>query len=136
MKPEDDRPAARKHATPRLRGMAMALALAYVLVLQALLGGVASGAHAAGGVTVDAYGQVLCLGSSASAPSPADPSHHAPDCCTTGCNMSAGSALPPPANAALAAPSVQPLRTALPRTPRLALAAARSPRHTRAPPLA
>jgi len=77
------------------RMMATALVAAYLLVLQALLGGLAAGTHAGAGVTVDAFGQVLCRGASTGTDSPADPAHHTPDCCTTGCQTSATSGLPP-----------------------------------------
>ncbi|MGA0563591.1 hypothetical protein ACO2RV_14190 [Ancylobacter sp. VNQ12] len=120
-----------------LRRMAMALAVAYLVVLQALLGGLASGAHAGSLASVDAFGQVLCLGVQTGPASPDDPAHHTPDCCATGCQTSVGTALPPPAGTLLAAPSAvdhaQPL---LPRPVVLASGVERSPRHTRAPPLA
>lgn len=120
-----------------LRRMAMALAVAYLVVLQALLGGLSSGAHAGSLVSVDGFGQILCRGAQTDPSSPDDPAHHTPDCCTTGCQTSVGTALPPPAGSLLAAPSAvdhaQPL---LPRRVVLASDVERSPRHTRAPPLA
>ncbi|MCJ8141998.1 hypothetical protein MKI84_03625 [Ancylobacter sp. A5.8] len=76
----------------------MALAVAYLLVLQALLGGVATGAHAAAGLSPGA-GPTICLGMDrGDTPSgPADPAHHTPDCCTIGCQNAGLTALPPPA---------------------------------------
>ena len=124
-------------ARTTLRRMTMALAVAYLLVLQALLGGLASGAHAGSLSAVDGFGQVLCLGAHDGPSSPTDPAHHTPDCCTTGCQVGAGAALPPPIGIAVARPAavrhVQPL---LPRPLALAGSGERSPRHIRAPPLA
>ncbi|WP_428030835.1 hypothetical protein [Ancylobacter sp.] len=120
-----------------LRRLALVLAVAYVLVLQALLGGIASGAHAAGAVAVDAFGQTLCLGSHADPAAPGDPARHTPDCCTTGCQTAPGAALPPPVAAATALPvSRLQSRETPPHASRLAPAAERSTRHARAPPLA
>lgn len=130
MTPED-----RPQAT--LRRMGMALAVAYVLVLQALLGGFATGAHAASGFAVDAFGQVLCLGTHGAPSAPPDPTHHTPDCCTTGCQASLGASLPPPVPAGLArrfAPAL--VNAPLPREAVVAGGVERSPRHARAPPLA
>jgi len=116
--------------------MATALVAAYLLVLQALLGGLAAGTHAGAGVSVDAFGQVLCRGASTGTDSPADPAHHTPDCCTTGCQTSATSGLPPLAPA-FAAP-----RAAIAHTqPLLRTNLATSdldhrPHNARAPPLA
>lgn len=140
MQPEHRHPGGGMPATT-LRRMALALAVAYLVVLQTLLGGLASGAHAANGVALDAFGQVLCVGAhnaSSSAPSsPDEPAHHTPDCCTTGCQMSAGAGLPPPASISLGAPSAAVLlRKVVPRSVAVALGVERSPRHTRAPPLA
>lgn len=125
------------HTRNTLRRMAMALAVAYLVVLQALLGGVSSGAHAGSLVSVDGFGQILCRGAQADTTSPGDPAHHTPDCCTTGCQTSVGAALPPSADTALALPEA--IAHARPLLPRAALVAAsdeRTPRHTRAPPLA
>ncbi|CAA0097214.1 Uncharacterised protein [Starkeya nomas] len=136
MQPEHRHPGGRTSATT-LRQMALALAVAYLVVLQTLLGGLASGAHAASGVALDAFGQVLCVGAHNAPSSPDEPAHHTPDCCTTGCQMSAGAGLPPPASISLAAPSAAVLlRKVVPRSAAVALGVERSPRHTRAPPLA
>ena len=130
MTPED-----RPKAT--LRRMGMALAIAYVLVLQTLFGGLATGAHAASGFAVDAFGQVLCLGAHDSPAAPTDPVQHTPDCCTTGCQVSLGASLPPPALASLALAFTPVLvDVPLPREAVGARGVERSPRHTRAPPLA
>lgn len=120
-----------------LRRMAMALAVAYLVVLQALLGGVSSGAHAGSLASAGALGQVLCLSMQTAPASPADPAHHTPDCCTTGCQTSAGAALPPPAGTALALPQATThAQLLLPSVGFLAASDERTPRHTRAPPLA
>ena len=120
-----------------LRRLAMVLAVAYVLVLQALLGGMASGAHAAGFVTVDAFGQTLCLGSHSAPAAPGDPARHTPECCLTGCQAAPAAALPPPLAAMAALPaSHREARTLPPRTAGFARTPERSPRHTRAPPAA
>ncbi|MDQ0348231.1 hypothetical protein [Ancylobacter vacuolatus] len=120
-----------------LRRWALVLAVAYVLVLQALLGGLASGAHAAGGLTVDGFGQVLCLSGHGDPATPGDPARHTPDCCLTGCQAAPAAALPPPV-AALSALPAHPLvaRHLPPRAARLARAPERSPGHIRAPPRA
>ncbi|MFT0859387.1 hypothetical protein [Ancylobacter sp. G4_0304] len=88
-----------------LRRLTMALAVAYLLVLQALLGGLATGAHAAAGLSPEAA-PAICLGMArGDAPAgPADPAHHTPDCCTVGCQNAGIAALPPPAAAGLLAP--------------------------------
>lgn len=120
-----------------LRRWALVLAVAYVLVLQALLGGLASGAHAAGGLTVDGFGQVLCLSGHGDPATPGDPARHTPNCCLTGCQAAPAAALPPPV-AALSALPAHPLvaRHLPPRAARLARAPERSPGHIRAPPRA
>lgn len=120
-----------------LRRLALVLAVAYVLVLQALLGGMASGAHAAGFLTVDAFGQTLCLNSHGAPDAPGETGRHTPDCCLTGCQSAPASALPPPVATTPALPaSPSQARTLAPRTAPLAFLPERSPRHTRAPPAA
>lgn len=132
-----DRQPARPMPATALRRAAMALAVAYLLVLQAILGGMAGGAHAAAGIALDPFGQVICANGASGPASPADPAHHAPDCCTTGCQTSAGAALPPP-SAAGPARTLAPVRAraTLPPASVPARHAERTPRHTRAPPLA
>ncbi|QIB32848.1 hypothetical protein [Ancylobacter pratisalsi] len=128
-----------------LRRMAMALAVAYLVVLQAFLGGIASGAHAAGslegfggnGFGPIGLGQVICRGAQDTPASPTEPAHHTPDCCATGCLMSVGTALPPTAGTAPAArPSVVVIAVRPPFEDTLPTGVARSPRNARAPPLA
>lgn len=120
-----------------LRRWALVFAVAYVLVLQALFGGLASGAHAAGSLTVDAFGQTLCLSSHGEPAAPGEPARHTPDCCLTGCQATPAAALPPPVAAAVVLPA-GPLEARLlpPRVARLARAPQRSPGHIRAPPRA
>jgi len=117
------------------RMMGTALVAAYLLVLQALLGGLAAGTHAGAGVAVDAFGQVICRGASTSTDSPSDPAHHTPDCCTTGCQTSAATGLPPVA-LALGSPSVALSLLALPlRTDIATNGLEHRPHNARAPPL-
>ena len=120
-----------------LRRIAMALALAYLLVLQAVLGGLASGTHAAASTVSAAFGPVLCLGAHDGTDVPADPSHHLPDCCTLGCQVASGASLTPEAaTAPLPSPAWSEAETPPAHPARAVLAAERTPRHTRAPPLA
>ncbi|QFR32977.1 DUF2946 family protein [Ancylobacter sp. TS-1] len=127
----------RRTPATALRRLALVIAVAYLLVLQSLLGGLAGGAHAAGGIAVDAFGQVICSGAHDAPSSPADPARHTPDCCTTGCQTAAGAALPPPSAAVPAQPAARlSARVTLPRASAPALQPERTPRHTRAPPLA
>jgi len=122
---------------------ATALALAYLLVVQALLGGMGHGAHAASRFEAARLGgtPILCSGDllpgDMAMPQGPDgaPASHAPDCCTLGCLMAAG-ALPAPALAALPVLTAQATRTpALPLAERLA-GTSRSPAQARAPPAA
>ena len=118
------------------RMMATALVAAYLLVLQALLGGLAAGTHAGAGVAVDAFGQVLCRGASTGTNGPADPAHHTPDCCTTGCQTSVATGLPP-VELAFASPSVATTETAPPLRADIADSGLEHrPHNARAPPLA
>lgn len=122
-----------------LRRLITALAVAYLLVLQAFLGGAASGAHA--GVMLDTFGQVLCRGMGGNeekgARSSGDDLHHTPDCCITGCQTSTGAGLPPPAGFSAAMPFVLLSGTATASVIEAVLHdTERTPRHTRAPPLA
>ncbi|MBB3771785.1 hypothetical protein FHS55_002394 [Angulomicrobium tetraedrale] len=119
-----------------LRRMTMALAVAYLLVLQALLGGMATGAHAGSLATVDAFGQVLCLTGHQPPASPSAPAHHTPDCCTTGCQISALATLPPLAAGVAAPLPVVAGPARLPADAAVAAGLQRSPKNARAPPLA
>lgn len=118
----------------RLAGVA--LIAAYLLVLQALLGGLSAGAHAGAAYGVDAFGQIICRDAGGGG-SPSDPAHHTPDCCIVGCQSSAGAALLPPPAVALARPTALQGETLAPAladlgTPGLQ----RSPHNARGPPLA
>ncbi|WP_250152540.1 hypothetical protein [Ancylobacter radicis] len=119
--------------------MATALAVAYLLVLQAFIGGIASGAHAAGGLAGGELGQIICRGIQAAPEtpaSPADPAHHTPDCCTTGCQMAVGAAAPPPVPVVATTPARLAVATVLPPDQTLTFSGLkRSPRLARAPPL-
>lgn len=118
------------------RMMATALVAAYLLVLQALLGGLAAGTHAGAGVTVDAFGQVICRGASAGTSSPSDPAHHTPDCCTTGCQTSAATGLPPVAVALGAPVETASHLASRPRADSAPRGLEQRPHNARAPPLA
>lgn len=119
-----------------MRSAMTAILAAYLLVLQALLGGLASGAHAGAAFALGELGEVICRGAMDGPASPADPAHHTPDCCTAGCNVSIGTATPPGAVAfdaprpvaiaALAPVDIEPHHAAAPR----------GPHNARAPPLA
>ena len=116
--------------------MATALVAAYLLVLQALIGGLAAGTHAGASVTVDAFGQVLCRGATSGTDAPSDPNHHTPDCCTTGCQTSAATGLPPIV-LVLATPAVAIARTQpLLRAHLTENGLEHRPHNARAPPLA
>lgn len=123
-----------------LRRMVMALAVAYLVVLQALLGGIASGAHAAGSVDgfgAGTLGQVICRGAQPAPASPTEPASHTPDCCTTGCLMSVGTALPPAVGATpVARPAAVTISVRPPFADVVPVGVAHSPRNARAPPLA
>lgn len=121
---------------------ATALALAYLLVVQAILGGLGHGAHAADRFEAARFGgaPILCSGDmlpgSLAMPTGPDgaPARHAPDCCTLGCLMAAG-ALPAPLAAALPVPDAEPAAApALPAVERRA-SLARASAQARAPPL-
>jgi len=118
------------------RRMATALVAAYLLVLQALLGGLAAGTHAGAGVTVDAFGQVICRGASAGTNGPADPAHHTPDCCTTGCQTSAVTGLPPVALALGTPIETASYLASRPRADSAPRGLEHRPHNARAPPIA
>lgn len=118
-------------------GSWVALAAAYLLFVQALLTGASLGAQAAP-VAVDFHGAVICHPSALDDAAPAAPDGHggAATCCVLGC-AAGGAVLPPPGAAALAAPARRNPDLVPPRADApLALPGQRTPRHTRAPPLA
>ncbi|MFK8250504.1 hypothetical protein [Ancylobacter terrae] len=118
------------------RCAAAALALAYLLVVQAILGGLGHGAHAADRFEAARLGgaPLLCSGDMVMPAGPdGAPARHTPDCCTLGCLMAAG-ALPAPLAAALPVPDAPAARSEpLPRAG-LVADATRSPAQARAPP--
>jgi hypothetical protein len=77
------------------RKLVLSLALAYVLVLQSLLGGLAAGAMASAAVDPGSAVHIICRGASADLPEPTDPAHHTPDCCLLGCPGATGTAMAP-----------------------------------------
>lgn len=120
-----------------LRRMTMALAIAYLLVLQAVIGGIASGAHAAG-LASGTMDPAICRGAQDAAPAgPGDKTHHTPECCFSGCQITAIGGLPPVAGMGSAVPTPR-LALRMAPAPLLHLPAGpeRSPRLPRAPPRA
>jgi hypothetical protein len=119
-----------------LTTMMVAVFAAYLVVLQALLGGLASGSHAGMAYALGASGEIICSGAADLPGHPAEPAHHTPDCCLTGCNMPiAAGALPQPA----ALPALLPVALAIlvPAQPETRSSdTARGPHKARAPPLA
>jgi len=114
-----------------------AIAAAYLLVLQAVFGGLASGAHAAGMSLDRSLGMTLCApGEMPPADGGAAP-HEMPSCCMLGCFLSGSGA--PAATAGFTPVIHRPadliafqLRRDLPH----GFAAGRSPANPRAPPAA
>ena len=119
------------------RRMTMALAIAYLLVLQAVVGGIASGAHAAS-LASGTMDPVICRGVQDAAPAgPEDSSHHTPECCFSGCQITAIGGLPPVDAGGTAVPAPRCALRVAPATPlHLPAGPERSPRLPRAPPLA
>ena len=114
----------------------IALAAAYVLFVQALLTGASLGAAAA--PAVDFHGAVICTAGHGDRTDPGAPGSHgdAALCCVLGC-AAAGAALPAPDAAAGAPTPRRETRLAVvARAGPLARAAERTPRRTRAPPIA
>jgi len=116
-----------------------AISAAFLLVLQALLAGLSSGAQAAP-VQRDYFGGIICAfeGTSHSPDdgAPGAPSH-VPNCCILGCSMFGPSVAPPPDLIVLHSPALVALAARRPPTlALLGLGAERTPRQTRAPPLA
>lgn len=115
----------------------VALAAAYLVVLQAIVAGLASGAYAASFSLDRSLAITLCAGGAAPANSDSGTAgHEQPLCCTIGCSLSAGGA---PAGPADFLPIVH--RTgdlvAFQHRPGLpaGFAAGRSPANPRAPPV-
>ncbi|WP_038361144.1 DUF2946 family protein [Bosea sp. 117] len=114
----------------------VAIFAAYLVVLQSLLGGLATGAHAGAASGLDAFGQIICRDGAADPQLPSAPDHHVPDCCGLGCQLGIGAALPTPAVAAPVGLSGRGTKIAAPHPALLLAAAERSPRNARAPPAA
>jgi hypothetical protein len=117
----------------RRRASWVALGAAYLLFVQAILGGLAIGASAA---TLDPL-SALCRADDGSGPvlpdQPAD-HPHLPDCCTTGCAMFGGAPVPAFVAVLLVPHLAVPTEPApLPLAP-VATAPQRSPANPRAPP--
>jgi hypothetical protein len=111
----------------------VAMLATLVLVVQALLSGMAASAAPA---TVDAFGNVICT-SHSSDPVDHDESGHRPNCCIVGCTFAA--ALEPPASGALgiAVNRRVEFASALPRTDEARPVGRRgTPGNPRAPPFA
>lgn len=113
----------------------VALGVAYLLVLQILLAGVALGSHA-GPLLSEGSGAILCS-TAAQAPSPEGPRSlpHLPDCCSLGCL--AGTTAPPASSVvATLIPIAREVRAGFPPIATAARAESRwhIPRNSRAPP--
>lgn len=115
--------------------MVTGILVAYLLVLQALVGGIALGTHAAMGVALGPGGEIICF-NGGSSDGQKDPAGHLPDCCTTGCRIAAVSSLPPPEPVSFAAPlAFQPTILAVLRAERMPDGTGRRPHNARAPPI-
>ena len=116
--------------------LAGCLLAAYLLVLQAVLGGLAMGTHAGMGVALGPGGEVICLNAPAEG-DPRDAPAHLPDCCTAGCRTGALASLPPPEFAPLPAPLARPAPPLAPPQARAApVGTGHLPHNARAPPIA
>lgn len=116
--------------------LAASLLAAWLLVLQAVFGGLAMGAHAGMGVALGPSGEVICLNIPVGGDEP-DKTGHLPDCCTAGCRVVATAALPPPEPAALPAPFAAPAPVlAAPLAEAARPGPGRLPHNARAPPVA
>lgn len=93
----------------------MALAAAYVLVLQSLLATFAFGADSAAG-RFDAFGNVICTHAGATEKPAGDPQNHQPSCCTLGCAFSSLGFGAPPDVAVAARPDFAEIAVAAPAT--------------------
>lgn len=114
--------------------MAVAVAAAWFLALQSLLGayGMAAGPQR---LQLDAFGNVICthegIGELPDGSQPA----HMPDCCVIGCNLAAPLLANPPAPIAIATGfSSETLHFQAIRPDHLSFARQRSPANPRAPP--
>ncbi|MBX3596898.1 MAG: hypothetical protein KF874_04920 [Rhizobiaceae bacterium] len=79
---------------------------AVLLVVQALLGALVIGASASAGPTLDAFGNPLCIGDSASGQNHQSKHPNKLDCCTTSCNLFAFAAFGSDSKHALSNPRV------------------------------
>lgn len=79
--------------------MPAALAVAYLLVLQSVLGALAFGSGPAVS-QLDAFGNVICTHEGAAGRPAGDPQQHQHDCCLLGCNLTAFAHGAPPASEA------------------------------------
>lgn|GEM_PF-2136589 len=118
----------------RKRASWVALGAAYLLFVQAILGGLAIGASAA---TLDPLTALCRADDGAAGPIRQDPpagQPHLPDCCTTGCAMFGGAPVPAFVAVLLVPHLAGPTEPApLPLAP-VAAAPQRSPANPRAPP--
>jgi hypothetical protein len=114
--------------------MLTAFAVAYLLVLQSVLGAFASAAGPRA-VQLDAFGNVICTHEGVSE-QPGDPlQKHMPTCCVLGCNLAASPLAGPPDAAALPAVFVfESVSFAVATVDHLAFERSRSPLNPRAPP--
>ncbi|WP_332683369.1 DUF2946 family protein [Bosea sp. (in: a-proteobacteria)] len=114
-----------------------AIAAAYLLVLQAVFAGLASGANAAGASLDRSLGMTLCAPGQMPPADDSAAAHQMPSCCTLGCSLSGGGT---PAVPASFVPVVHRPVDLIAFQHRLDLphgfAAGRSPANPRAPPAA
>ena len=111
----------------------VALAAAYLLLLQSMLGAFGAGPDAS---QLDAFGNVICTHEGAAQIPGGDPhQQHMPACCMLGCSkVSAAHAPPPAAGTVSASLSFEAVAFVLPAFRHLDFARDRSPSNPRAPP--
>ncbi len=113
--------------------MPAALAVAYLLVLQSVLGAFAFGTGPSA-AQLDAFGNVICTHEGAGERPAGDPQHQH-NCCVLGCNLSAfAHGAPPASEIAFGAVWSEPLASVLPVSDAPAVERERTPSNPRAPP--
>lgn len=114
----------------------VALAAAWLLLLQSTFGAFALGA-APDPTQLDAFGNVICTRDGATQLPGGQRPAHLPACCTLGCNMVSATYAPPPGvGMAPVSLSFEPVAFVAPVARHLDFTRERSPANPRAPPLA